>query len=123
MNNGTNTMGNLTFEALLKPLNAIKPPAATKQVSLTVTKGRSSDNRLRFFFNETSWTPATDEALLYEVLNNRSGSMTPEEGLLLTNTEPIVMDLILINMDKDEHPMVRCQFLIFFCYSANAFHS
>lgn len=103
MDDGMMSMENNTLEAMLKPLFASNPPAPTKLQSLVIRKGMGSDMLLNFYFNDSSWMPTKGEATLYAVLDNSTTLLADE--LILTNENIEVLDLILINEDKDEHPM------------------
>ncbi|EST05673.1 Multicopper oxidase, type 3 [Kalmanozyma brasiliensis GHG001] len=100
----------------LVPLTPIDAPAANMTTKLVVNFGLDAYSNWHAFFNQTTFTSemapqaSLMKAFTYETTQRASSNTSldayyndPDE-MMVTNTEAVVMDVIINNLDEGEHP-------------------
>lgn len=92
----------------LIPRVAIDPPAANATTTLVVNFGLDAESDWHAFFNQSTFTSEMAPlASLLQAFNNGSSEGTayaPNDELVVTTNEVVVMDVVVNNLDEGSHP-------------------
>ncbi|KAJ9478570.1 putative Iron transport multicopper oxidase FET5 (putative) [Pseudozyma hubeiensis] len=110
-----NVTESLSISQLI-PITPMDAPASNMTTKLVVNFGLDSDSNWHAFFNQTTFTSemapqaSLMKAYTFETSEHSASNSTvgayyndPNE-MIVTNTEVVVMDVIINNLDEGEHP-------------------